>query len=119
MNTRFIICGVPMQFLWISFEMKNFHIAIFCCVMKPRNWENTIPSKITQTAKIGIHQESTFTILRDDFFSSPCQRQRELLPSLGVRRLSSVNFHILIFSSETPQPKEVKLGKETCMEGPL
>ena len=26
------------------------------------------------------------------FFSSPCQRQCELLPSLGVRRLSSVNF---------------------------
>ena len=25
-------------------------------------------------------------------FSSPCQRQGELLPSLGVRRLSSVNF---------------------------
>jgi hypothetical protein len=24
-------------------------------------------------------------------FSSPCQRQRELLPSLGVRRLSFVN----------------------------
>jgi hypothetical protein len=26
------------------------------------------------------------------FFSSPCQRQYELLPSLGIRRLSSVNF---------------------------
>ena len=25
-------------------------------------------------------------------FSSPCQRQCELLPSLGIRRLSSVNF---------------------------
>jgi hypothetical protein len=24
------------------------------------------------------------------FFSSPCQRQRELLPSLGIRRPSSV-----------------------------
>jgi hypothetical protein len=33
-------------------------------------------------------------------FSSPCQRSRELLPSLGVRRL--LTFHILIFSSETP-----------------
>jgi hypothetical protein len=28
-------------------------------------------------------------------FSSPCQRQRELLPSLGVRRL--LTFYILIF----------------------
>ena len=42
-------------------------------------------------------------------FSSPCQRQCELLPSLGVRR--PLTFHILIFSSETPQPNEVKLGR--------
>ena len=34
-------------------------------------------------------------------FSSPCQRQCELLPSLGVCR--PLTFHILIFSSETPQ----------------
>ena len=31
-----------------------------------------------------------------DFTSSPCQRQCELLPSLGVRR--PLTFHILIFS---------------------
>ena len=50
-------------------------------------------------------------------FSSLCQRQCELLPSLGVRRSSSVvcrllTFHILIFSSETPQPYELKLGRK-------
>jgi hypothetical protein len=44
------------------------------------------------------------------FFSSPCQRQSELLPSLGVRR--PLTFHILIFSSETPRPNELKLGRE-------
>ena len=44
------------------------------------------------------------------FFSSPCQRQSELLPSLGVRR--PLTFHILIFSSETPQPNELKLGRK-------
>ena len=44
------------------------------------------------------------------FFSSPCQRQCELLPSLGVCRL--LTFHILIFSSETPQPNESKLGRK-------
>jgi hypothetical protein len=43
-------------------------------------------------------------------FSSPCQRQGELLPSLGVRR--PLTFHILIFSSETAQPNEVKLGRK-------
>jgi hypothetical protein len=43
-------------------------------------------------------------------FSSPLQSQRELFPSLGIRR--PLTFHILIFSSETPQPNEVKLGRE-------
>jgi hypothetical protein len=43
-------------------------------------------------------------------FSSPCQRQCELLPSLGARR--PLTFHILIFSSETPQPNELKLGRK-------
>jgi hypothetical protein len=43
------------------------------------------------------------------FFSSSCQRQCELLSSLGIRRL--LTFHILIFSSETPQPLLNSLGK--------
>jgi hypothetical protein len=38
------------------------------------------------------------------FFSSPCQRQHELLPSLGIRR--PLTFHILIFFSETYQLNE-------------
>ena len=37
-------------------------------------------------------------------------RQCELLPSLGIRR--PLTFHILIFSSETPQPNELKLGRK-------
>ena len=44
-----------------------------------------------------------------NLFSSPCQRQCDLLPSLGVRRL--LTFHILIFS-EAPQPNELKLGRK-------
>ena len=44
------------------------------------------------------------------FFSSPCRRQCELLPSLGVRH--PLTFHILIFSSETPPPNELKLGRK-------
>ena len=42
--------------------------------------------------------------------TSPCQRQCELLHSLGVR--CPLTFHILIFSSETSQPNELKLGRK-------
>ena len=41
-------------------------------------------------------------------FSSPCQSQCELSLSLGVRRL--LTFHMLIVSSKTTQPNELKLG---------
>ena len=43
-------------------------------------------------------------------FSSPCQGQCELLPSLGIRH--PLTFHILIFSSETSPPNELKLGRK-------
>jgi hypothetical protein len=45
---------------------------------------------------------SHFNIL----FSSPCQRQCELLASV----IHLLTFHILIFSSETHQPNELKLS---------
>ena len=51
-----------------------------------------------------------FEIILCRFFSSPCQRQCEILPSLGVRR--PLTFHILIFSSDTPGPNELKLGRK-------
>ena len=46
-----------------------------------------------------------------------CQRQCEVLPSLGVRRPSSVvrcplTFHILIFSSETAKPIDLKFRRK-------
>jgi hypothetical protein len=45
-------------------------------------------------------------------FSSPCQRQCGLLPSLGIRY--PLTFHILIISSETPQPSS--FGKAVSEE---
>jgi hypothetical protein len=53
---------------------------------------------------------SHFNIL----FSSPCQRQCGLLALLGIRRLLSVilTFHILIFSSKTHRPNELKLSRK-------
>ena len=51
-----------------------------------------------------LRRQLTFHI-----FSSPCQRQCELLSSLGIRR--PLTFHNLIFS-ETPQPNEVNFGRK-------
>ena len=51
-----------------------------------------------------------FRFLVQSHFSSPCQWQCELLPSLGIRGL--LTFHILIVSYETPQPNELKLGRK-------
>jgi len=45
------------------------------------------------------------TIMLFTFFSSPCQRQCELLPSLDVRRLSSVNFSHFNFLLWNPSAK--------------
>ena len=52
----------------------------------------------------------TYRYFGRHFFSSPCQRQSEILPSLDVCR--PLIFHILIFSSETPQPYELKLSRK-------
>jgi hypothetical protein len=63
---------------------------------------------VTENFFLEINQSETrFLPVAAMFVSSPYQRQRELLPSLGICR--PLTFHILIFSSETPQPKEVKL----------
>ena len=43
-------------------------------------------------------------------FSSPCQRQCEFLPSLGV--CHPLTFHILIFSSEATKPIDLKFGRK-------
>jgi hypothetical protein len=61
-----------------------------------------------------VHYLEKSKISTGSIFSSPCQRQCELLPSFGVRR--PLTFHILIFSSETSQPNELKLaGKHLKM----
>jgi hypothetical protein len=54
--------------------------------------------------------EVTYNIVWHLIFGSPCQMQSELLSSLSVRR--RLTFHILIFSSETPRPNELKLGRK-------
>jgi hypothetical protein len=59
---------------------------------------------------LGFVMVNILTFSVRSLFSSPCQRQCELLPSLGIRR--PLTFRILIFSSEISQPNEVKLGRK-------
>ena len=52
--------------------------------------------------------------LAEDDSSQVClyMNKYELLPSLGIRRLSSVNFSHFNLLLETPQPNELKLGRK-------
>ena len=91
-------CCFIEQALWKFCRLSKYKtdiIIIFSCIFQ---------EKFTYLSLSSNH--SLFFVL----FSSPCQRQCELLPLLGVRR--PLTFHILIFSSETPQPNELKLGKK-------
>jgi hypothetical protein len=45
-------------------------------------------------------------------FSSPCQGNVSLCHHLASVFCLPLNFHILIFSSETPQPNKLKLGRK-------
>jgi hypothetical protein len=100
------------RFIWLSSHRgKDFH--------KSTNQKQELPvavmfvngSEINKQLNRGLSKDASYQIfihLAKRFqrlFSSPCQRQCELLPSLGVHR--PLTFHILIFSSETPQPNEV------------
>ena len=52
--------------------------------------------------------------LAEDDSSQVClyMNKYEFLPSLGIRRLSSVNFSHFNLLLETPQPNELKLGRK-------
>jgi hypothetical protein len=64
-----------------------------CIDLESNTVHDVIVYKYLNTSTVKPAQNVTF-------FSSPCQRQCELLPSLGIR--CALTFHILIFSSETP-----------------
>ena len=73
----------------------------------------TLEKKSPDTCAEGMHSVLNSLKFFGQFYifiSSSCQRQCELLPSLGVCR--PLTFHIWIFSSETPQPNELKLGRK-------
>jgi hypothetical protein len=74
--------------MWSAFEqkIKKSQNGIFFYLESQCFWE--------------YKETASYSYNFDVIFSSPCQRQCELLLSLVIRRL--LTFHILIFSSETP-----------------
>ena len=75
-------------------------------------YDRTGEPKVRHVRRPGslVYQVGNSFLFVNLFFSSPCQRQCELLPSLGICR--PLTFCILIFSSETSQPNELKLGRK-------
>ena len=97
--------------IWIcSLVWDTFNIQFSCDIsMFLSEWKTEI--KFTSCTKTTPWDSICYGNYILSFVSSPCQRQCELLPSLGVCR--PLTFHIfIIFSSETPQPNEVKLGRK-------
>ena len=80
------------------------------CNTRLTSWSSVIESPNFPDSYYHNRNYTDISTLRALIFSSPCQRQCELLPSLGVRR--PLTFRILIFSSETSRPNELKLGRK-------
>jgi hypothetical protein len=72
-------------------------------------WPSSFRGKILKKSD-NQKQELPVAAMDTQIFNSLCQRQRELLPSLGICR--PLTFHILIFSSETAKPIDLKLGRK-------
>ena len=106
--------GPPQAILVSSQEASNGNATIFAVqqnilAIQSNKIEERMPNITFYLTKLWKCFENNIWLC-GIFFSSPCQRQRELLPSHGVRR--PLTFLILIFSSETPQPNELKLGRK-------
>jgi hypothetical protein len=94
------------RYIFFSFQLK---IIITGQIMVSQ-WHDSLHTKYIFSSNAIYKYTSRRDAFQFFFFSSPCQRQCELMPSLGIRR--PLTFHILIFSSETPQPIELKLGRK-------
>ena len=94
-NCLLLICRFVRLFIWKYLSVVFICISILSSILNNRRNTTIILISLFYSRWV--------------FFSSPCQRQGELLPSLGIRR--PLTFQILIFSSETPQPNELKHGR--------
>jgi hypothetical protein len=92
--------------------LPNFNIILLSHLLTLRSWSCTINLiDISSTMTKWPYKRSDFSWgWLFNIINSPCQRQCELLPSLGICR--PLTFRILIFSSETSQPYELKLGRK-------
>jgi hypothetical protein len=100
---------ISINVLWSRHHGKIFNFTGYWCKITKKNYFKK-GSKAKISHIFGRYIKFLFFIQLWYIFSSPCQRQCELLPSLGVRH--PLTFRILIFSSETSQPNELKLGRK-------
>jgi hypothetical protein len=84
----------------------------FCCPLSVEFISETIIEKICQhtTKSSWSNQLQEKTALKLDEKQKIYMRNFGILPSLGICR--PLTFHILIFSSETSKPNELKLGRK-------
>jgi len=78
------------------------------------------PIKIAHIVSIHLQTFPLVAILVSEWsnFRSPCQRQCEFFPLLGVRRPSSVNFSHFNLLLWNPSAKWSETWQEVSMEGP-
>ena len=84
---------------YINVFVQDFVSGLACCVNKPQHNSSRkrlvvilVHTTGSTWYKVLYHYTMYVMGIYCGVFSSPCQRQCELLPSLGIRRLSSVNF---------------------------
>jgi hypothetical protein len=100
------------RFIWlIGFRIEDFlEIDLWWpCLLMHRDVISNLYNRpsIDASYKVLVHLPNRFQRRR---FLLAHLTKYELLPSLGMGRL--LTFHILIFSSKTPLPNELKLGRK-------
>ena len=102
MYTKLITCS----WMWKKWcELAKFLFCKFIFLEIASNWSST-------TRVMGERQFQRIFPSISWFFSSPCQGKVSFCHHLASVVRRPLTFHILIFSSETPQPNELKLGRK-------
>jgi hypothetical protein len=94
------------MYVHISLLSNRMHMLVQTTVPEKQNKRHWLSTKASHlmASYFDLHREHSLKSHLHTFW------QCELLPSLGVHR--PLTFHILILSSETSRPNELKIGME-------